>query len=124
MPQELTVCGLNTDALVKLAAEWQTRLRLEDWDIRIQIVDPRAIADAHADNTWSTHKKTAEIRIASDAPSKKDLVDSIVHELLHLHFFWVKEEGVESDLLEIAFRRICDVIAEQDMQLTQRKRKK
>lgn len=118
-----TVLNLNTNQLARLVSTWQKRLRLEDWDIRVQIVDPRIAPDAEAEVTWNYHKKTAEIRIASDSTNQKELTDSIVHELLHLHFWWADTEGTKSDLLELAFTRICDVIADQDEQLKQQKTK-
>lgn len=112
-----TVLNLTESQLARLVSTWQTRLRLEDWDIRVQIVDPRTSPDEAADVTWKYHKKTATIRIASDAKTQKELTDSIFHELLHLHFWWADTEGTKSDLLELAFTRICEVVADQDQQL-------
>lgn len=117
------VLNLQLSDVLRLVSTWQKRLRLEDWDIRVSIVDPKEIPNEHAEVDFSWSKHTADLKISSDAKNFRELTDSIVHELLHLHFWWEETEGVRSDLLELAFTRVCDVIAEQEEERTQSARK-
>lgn len=95
--------------LVRLYAK---KLKLTDWNIQVEIGPPSALMDGDAaTNDFDYGKKRAKIVIASDADDYIDLVDSIIHELLHLHFWWV-ENPTEQELLEAAFLRVARTMAE------------
>src|SRR5215469_18222449 len=74
--------------------EWQKILRLQDWDCKVSL---KRAADMHADscegcNRYHTALKTASIHVRdpidheSDAEWPPDAEETIVHELIHLHF--------------------------------------
>jgi dsRNA-specific ribonuclease len=106
-----TVCGLTVKDVAKHVAYWQRRLKLEHWSLKVEIVGPRELPDEAAQNEFNPHRRTATIRVASDAEGVQDLHDSIIHELLHLHLFFVRGD-LENELLEQAFHCICPMIAE------------
>ncbi|MBD8007456.1 hypothetical protein [Bacillus norwichensis] len=73
--------------------EWQQRLRLQDWIIKVGIVREKqfCVADRAAEVVWTLEKKMASIRILDpldypeDCMEPQDMESSLVHELLHLH---------------------------------------
>ena len=77
--------------------EWQKRLRLQDWKVEISWCHRWEIEPAQAQVAYCCEKKHARIRIGRPAeyePSESGLDDvecHIVHELLHLHFWWLDE---------------------------------
>jgi hypothetical protein len=87
--------------LQALCDDWQARLRLQDWDVRVCWGRKwNLAANRVADLTWQAHPKRALITILRpgdmepDALEKYwptnvdgDIENSVVHELLHL--FWV-----------------------------------
>lgn len=111
-----TTTGHSLDTVQRVVAEWQEKLWLWDWEIRVQLLDPREMADARGQCDFNAEVRTATISIARDFRDERDLVEIVVHELLHLHFWWTDcdsaKESVQSDLLEFAFNKICPVIAE------------
>ncbi|MEH2384915.1 MAG: hypothetical protein V7K14_03790 [Nostoc sp.] len=73
--------------------EWQQRLGLLDWDVSVKIVSSEEIEeDAEGRVTWVINKKTADIKLIKpeghpfDALRPYDMEETLVHELLHLHF--------------------------------------
>lgn len=82
------------DQLQEKLLEWQKRLRLQDWIIKVKLVRER---DMNLDGVqgevfWVIEKKMATIRILDpiDYPPNEmepqDMENILVHELLHLHF--------------------------------------
>lgn len=84
------------DSLVKTQLSfWQTKLRLTDWDIKIDYWPHEALNGSVSKVSWSRNQKTATIalRIPEDIPPVErdwpegEAVDydmSLVHELIHL----------------------------------------
>lgn len=83
------------DELESLLSEWQRRLRLQDWTVKIQL---RRRHDMSMDDSagvcrWQLAKKLACVEIMDphdyDPGSfgwAQDVERTLVHELLHLHF--------------------------------------
>ncbi|MDD9147833.1 hypothetical protein OYT88_04620 [Sporolactobacillus sp. CQH2019] len=74
---------------------WQERLRLRDWDIEAEIVPLSAMDDqTHGgENTYLLQSKASRISILNHGDYQNmnciiphDMEETLVHELLHLHF--------------------------------------
>ena len=71
---------------------WQKRLKLQDWDITLEMSHPSDLRRGSLGNVhWDAEKKTAMIRVldASDyqtpfSATLKDMEFTVVHELTHL----------------------------------------
>lgn len=93
------------DDAAALCAVWQKRLRLQDWDITVDFVPSGTLSGpaTHADIVWKIHSKSARIRLVESADMlandpQYDQEDSLVHELLHLHFIGLGvEDGTPAD---------------------------
>jgi len=96
---------LNQEELDRLLAEWQKRLRLQDWDVKAKIVRARDLDsfDRSAQVSWTFNSRTALIKIMDpiDYPHNcewpNDLEESLVHELLHLHFAGISDSLHDND---------------------------
>lgn len=84
-----------------LCRMWQQRLRLQDWDITVAHVPVGVLSGpaVHGDIVWKIHSKSAHIRIVQSVDMAAndphyDQENTVVHELLHLHFIGL---GVEDD---------------------------
>lgn len=104
--------------LEAMASEWQQRLRLQDWTVKIQVRRRHhmCLADAHGTCSWELRKKLAAIEIMDPAdydPGSwgwaEDVEKTVVHELLHLHFapFAAKDDGPD----DVAQEQAIDLIA-------------
>ncbi len=57
-----------------------------------------------------------------DIDCEEELHNCIAHELMHLHFWWITDEdGVESELLECVFERVCLLMARLHLRVTPQK---
>ena len=79
--------------LDNLVSYWQGMLRLRDWDVKINLVRGRDLDQNTGGNCeWVLKRRTALIKILDpiDYPPEiqwpQDIEETIVHELLHLHF--------------------------------------
>lgn len=79
--------------LKELCALWQKRLRLQDWNVRLEVVGAIELGGGFANCRTALREKTALIRIvdAADSTSSdteifggRDLEEDLVHELIHL----------------------------------------
>jgi len=79
-------------ALSKTIRKWKKILRLQDWEIRVQIVSPEVIEKGYiADVSANYVYLQALIRISSDA--KVEWFDSIIsHELLHIRIGVIRDK--------------------------------
>jgi hypothetical protein len=100
-------------SLQELCALWQQRLRLQDWVIRISIKRARAMRGAGGALGYAQYErslKSAEIVLMDPIDHDEedfvhyDLEQTLVHELLHLHFagYEAKEGSPEHLCLEQA----------------------
>ena len=90
---------LSTDDVNPILEKWQTVLRLQDWDIRLQLVDTpwRKTGDIKVD----AHDKKAILLFNSVNLRGENLEEVVVHELLHLKL-WALDQMLET-LLESVF---------------------
>ena len=80
--------GLSFEALEKLLKQWQIKLKMEDWNLSLEIVEFRR-PDGYrqsGDFIADPDKKTATILMTSD-PWRGDEEYTLVHELLHVIFY-------------------------------------
>jgi hypothetical protein len=86
---------MSQEELDALLIEWQKRLRLQDWNVKIEVVPRSRIEGANGECNYFADKKVATILIADacgqhylsyvDDDHPEDVESTIVHELLHLH---------------------------------------
>src|SRR5262245_6779419 len=101
--------------------EWQQTLRLQDWQVKIDLRREKAMEyeGCHGLNGYTTSLKQSRIQIrhptddhpVADYP--QDVEATIVHELLHLHFapFYVKK-GLANTFQEQAIEVIARSLVE------------
>ena len=106
------------DQLQEKLLEWQKRLRLQDWIIKVKLVRER---DMNLDGVqgevfWVIEKKMATIRILDpidyppDEMEPQDMENILVHELLHLHFAPLRYDGFSEIAEEQAIESITSGI--------------
>ncbi len=90
---------MTIEQLRDRCAYWQQVLRLQDWDITVEIVRSRAIEDAVGKIHPLFSKKIARIKLQDrydacqpDAIYQSDQEVDLVHELLHCHFIACEPE--------------------------------
>lgn len=90
--------------LEKLCAYWQKRLRLQDWDVTVKPVRHHELDQyRHAEISICSERKTAVMSVVNLADRNAELAitieESVIHELLHLHFdsFWNKGKSTEME---------------------------
>lgn len=71
--------------------EWQRILKLQDWDVSIKVVPHREAEDAWGNVHWNFQEKIADIKLLNPADQSGGMrpycmEETLVHELLHLHF--------------------------------------
>jgi hypothetical protein len=102
------ICTL--EELSSLCAEWQERLRLQDWDIRLKIQRGR---EMHYDNNDGECRRIPELKIAYvylndpvdyDGHWPYDMEVTLVHELMHIHWNYCisDRDSAEYHLMEAA----------------------
>jgi hypothetical protein len=85
--------------------EWQKILRLQDWDIKVKIVRQDALRnlDDQANVNCCLANKQALIKLVDpidyprDTEWEQDHERSLVHELLHLHFWGFADKERETE---------------------------
>lgn len=108
--------------LQKLCREWQKRLRLQDWDVKVFVKRESQFINENAagECSWQLAKKLAVIRIldpidyGSNLAWPQDQEATLVHELLHLHFapFAAKDDTPEDTAQEQAIDLIARALVE------------
>lgn len=108
---------MNLKSLEDMLRFWQERLRLQDWDIKICFARGSEFDDGSSSGEvlYRLRSKQAMIKILDpiDYPGdtlwEQDVEETVVHELLHLHFGSLQiEEEFESIMLEQAICCIAD----------------
>lgn len=106
--------------LQQLLPEWQKILRLQDWDVKLIVDRERNFigGDSQGECSWVLEKKQAFIKILDpvDFPDSKweqDSEETLVHELLHLHFapFNAEDGTLEDVAQEQAISAIAGALA-------------
>jgi hypothetical protein len=85
---------MKQDELNELLAMWQYLLRLQDWDIKAKFarVSTFDVGQSEGEVNWVLSKRQAIVKILDpvdypeDAGWPQDAEQTLVHELLHLHF--------------------------------------
>jgi hypothetical protein len=84
---------MTEQELTTLCAEWQKTLRLQDWKILVRICRMRDMpkdTQGCVDWTWAHKEAVIKIEAPIDYPPEcaweQDMEQTLVHELLHLHF--------------------------------------
>lgn len=109
---------MTQDELVTLCAEWQKRLRLQDWIVKPRIARKFDFVDrAQGQCNWTIETKIATILILDpidyprDTLFEQDLEQTLVHELLHLHLAGVLEEDNRANEITIEQAIDCTAMA-------------
>ena len=98
--------------------EWQKRLYLRDWDIRVKIVrgDSMPIPEIQANAACTFSNKQALVKLLDpidyprDTEWEQDQEQSLVHELLHLHC-WGFSDADAASPKGIAEEQMVDALA-------------
>jgi len=105
--ETLTECVLTEPELTALCAEWQKRLRLQDWTVKVKIARERDMdANRAGQILWVSLKKVALIKILDSVDYNhtdgwpQDHEETLVHELLHLHNsrFPTEENNIDEEV--------------------------
>lgn len=106
----------NDDELRAACEEWQKRLRLQDWVVKCRIArNKEGLEKVQGNCTWVLTKKMATILVLDpldypdDTMHPQDMEQTLVHELLHLHFCPFDDES--NTPKEIAIEQAVDCIA-------------
>jgi hypothetical protein len=106
----------NDEELQTKCEEWKKRLRLQDWIVKCKIARNKdVVANAQGHCSWVIQKKMATILILDpldypdDTMHPQDMEQTLVHELLHLHFAPFDDETDTPK--EIAIEQAIDCIA-------------
>jgi hypothetical protein len=102
----------------ELLAEWQKRLKLQDWEIKISFKREYDMDEKLGSISWSHNKKQASLDLLDPIdypPTSFDEYDTeavIVHELLHLHTAFTARptEGWEEVMEERAINAISKAL--------------
>jgi hypothetical protein len=107
---------LTESALQKACALWQKRLRLQDWDVRVRVRRKAQMSAekcrACVDADLRLKEALIEIQDPIDYTPKiwvNDMEQSLVHELLHLHFAPFEAEEGTAEL--VAQEQAIELIA-------------
>lgn len=111
--------GMSGEELLALCREWQSRLRLQDWDIQCRFA-PYEEVDGDGVTTYQWELKRALVRIVSEPTyilgiykSLYDPEQILVHELIHLKwaqlYHWKKEQ-IEFGLMETAVDHLATAL--------------
>jgi hypothetical protein len=110
--------------LEALLAKWKPILRVSDWEIKIKWVKQYAMGNNDADGTCchTAAAKAAVIKILEpedfDPGSGlwlQDVEDTVVHEMLHLHFAALpRHEGTDHIVFEQAIVSLTSALLDRD----------
>ncbi len=121
---EPQILGRDLDEIRTIVAMWQEALGLDEWSIDVELIEARQMPEQAAACAFTAARREAKIRLAMDIDSDEELHNCIAHELMHLHFWWITDEaGVESELLEYVFERVCLLMARMHLQARTIKKK-
>jgi len=111
---------MKDDQITKLVSKWQTRLKLDHWDVKLKIVASSALLDGNVGIAEYDYKYlNATIKLARNEKngvprSKAELTHSAIHELIHLHLAGLNvingtpEHTAEEQAVEILSRVIME----------------
>lgn len=79
-----------------LLNKWQTNLRLQDWDIELQLVNKNW--GKTGDIKIDAHDRKAVLLINGRTPENENLEEVVIHELLHLKL-WSLDQMLENEVI-------------------------
>jgi hypothetical protein len=87
---------LNDEDLAPLIEKWQRILRLQDWDLRLQLVQTswRKTGDIKID----AEDRKAVLLVNAQNPRQENLEEVVIHELIHLKL-WSLDQMLEQLLI-------------------------
>lgn len=100
--------------------EWQTRLFLDDWTIKINIVDQSemTLKDCAAENHFQIDGRCCVINIARLTDDIKSRIvkvvheKELVHELLHCKYNWIHSDGeYEAKYVDVSEHSLLEQMA-------------
>lgn len=110
------------ESVLDKVSEWQKRLRLMDWGLEVKYALPRDFkTNEHIGSCCpSPAHKTARIQILpkhmqfppEDSVNPRSEENTLVHELLHIHFAFLDDWVDEDPLREIALEQAINAIAD------------
>lgn len=101
----------------KYLHEWQHRLFLDDWIIKIRLVDAQEMKDNQGESHMVFEQSVALIDLAIDDKDTDQYVAktcvelTLVHELLHLKYSYMENGSYEGKYLEINEHRRLEQLA-------------
>ncbi|MFW0890609.1 hypothetical protein [Clostridium perfringens] len=84
--------GFDENLIKKYLRKWQERLRLKDWDIKLQLINQEW--NKNGDIKIDMTDKKAIVMINNYNPKENNLEPVIIHELLHLKL-WGMDQMIE-----------------------------
>lgn len=103
-----------------MVQKWAKILRLQDWDITIEMVDKKdlTLGNVAGEISWNREHQHAEILILDPSQLKEnmmetDIEETVIHELLHLHacpFDTFESETPEYYALELFINRVSQAL--------------
>jgi len=113
------VTTLTLDQATARCADWQRLLRLQDWDVEVRLERRHAMPIKTAVGCSSINKyRRAVIQLvdpidftADDCLTERDMEATLVHELLHLHFYDLNVPTPDQAPENVALERAIEAIA-------------
>lgn len=108
-----------TPNLQTICTYWQKRLRLQDWDIKIKYERFRRMQNSTGQIPWGQIQMNQEYRSArililhpsDNEQARGDIEETVVHELLHIHFSEVRPQAIKPGD-DIAEERVINALAQ------------
>jgi len=102
--------------LKELLKKWQPRLGLHNWDIKVKYCKPADMEGCQGLNEFEQTYLTSSVKILkpeyySDPNFPQDIEATLIHELLHLHFVFLRKSSdnagdAEEQAIELLTRAV------------------
>lgn len=110
MPEPVLL-DLTEGDLRDLCQFWRDQLKLQAWEVDIQILPAREMPEEDAHVSYDSHSRTATVQLADDLKSLEEIHEMVIHELLHLMFIFVQPKTTDHILEEQAVHTIAPLIS-------------
>lgn len=110
---------MTNEELQQLCFDWQLRLRLSDWIVKARFWEPHELEGSlFGQVSYLIEEKTAKITIARPEHTHREsfppqnVEETLVHELLHLHFapFEAERKSPQLAAQELAINCIASAL--------------
>lgn len=109
---------MTEERLKELAKEWQKKLRIQDWDVDVSFKRHFEMGGGNilgeCCSTPAVRKSTIHILIPEDVETPQsdyNLEESLVHELLHVHFSEWEDHFPEGDVMPASYEAGIDAVS-------------